>query len=353
MDKDGFFAAVRPDHRRAATTRCSCCTKTCCWWSGQSWPYATSQTLKAMANLLQDYDQDVVTQGRLPEAAADLRARRTARTASRTSPRRATRTPARGRGTTATTTASTTSTRGFNDLVITGLVGLRPRDDDTLEVEAARPGGVGLLRPGRRAVPGRLVGVVWDRTARATAAGKGLHAARGRQGVAASDKLGPLTAKLPAARSREPHAARDAGQLRGQQRRHVLPARVGLVHRTRTRPPSKLIDGNYWYHRRPAEPLDLRGLAERERLVSPSTSASKRPIDTVKLYFLDDGEGRRPAGADRPRILGRQGVEARSRTQTRTPEKPTGHRANVIRFPAVETQKLRAVFTTRTAARPG
>ena len=36
-------------------------SKTCCWWSGQSWPYATTQTLKAMANLLQNYKQDVVT----------------------------------------------------------------------------------------------------------------------------------------------------------------------------------------------------------------------------------------------------------------------------------------------------
>ena len=25
----------------------------CCWWSGQSWPYASAQTLKALANLLQ------------------------------------------------------------------------------------------------------------------------------------------------------------------------------------------------------------------------------------------------------------------------------------------------------------
>jgi hypothetical protein len=33
----------------------------CCWWSGQSWPYATSQTIKAMANLLQDYQQGVVS----------------------------------------------------------------------------------------------------------------------------------------------------------------------------------------------------------------------------------------------------------------------------------------------------
>ena len=33
----------------------------CCVWSGNAWPYATSQTLTAMARLVQDYDQDVVT----------------------------------------------------------------------------------------------------------------------------------------------------------------------------------------------------------------------------------------------------------------------------------------------------
>ena len=33
----------------------------CCVWSGQSWPYATTQTLKALANVLQQYPQDVVT----------------------------------------------------------------------------------------------------------------------------------------------------------------------------------------------------------------------------------------------------------------------------------------------------
>ncbi|NQU88237.1 MAG: hypothetical protein HQ541_21020 [Mariniphaga sp.] len=32
-----------------------------CQWNGPSWPFATSQTLTAMANLLNDYSQDVVT----------------------------------------------------------------------------------------------------------------------------------------------------------------------------------------------------------------------------------------------------------------------------------------------------
>ena len=35
--------------------------KSCCWWSGQSWPYATTQTLKGMANLLQNDDQKYVS----------------------------------------------------------------------------------------------------------------------------------------------------------------------------------------------------------------------------------------------------------------------------------------------------
>lgn len=32
-----------------------------CQWNGPSWPYATSQTLMAMANLIQEYSQDVVS----------------------------------------------------------------------------------------------------------------------------------------------------------------------------------------------------------------------------------------------------------------------------------------------------
>jgi len=33
----------------------------CCEWSGNSWPYATTQTLVALANLLNNYRQDVVS----------------------------------------------------------------------------------------------------------------------------------------------------------------------------------------------------------------------------------------------------------------------------------------------------
>ncbi len=64
MDRDYFFADYGPTTVARRDPMFSI-SKTCCVWSGQSWPYATTQTLKAMANLLQNYRQNVVTQRRL------------------------------------------------------------------------------------------------------------------------------------------------------------------------------------------------------------------------------------------------------------------------------------------------
>jgi hypothetical protein len=52
MDRDGFYAdfGLSTVERNAPMFLLK---KSCCWWSGQSWPYATSQTLKAMANVTQ------------------------------------------------------------------------------------------------------------------------------------------------------------------------------------------------------------------------------------------------------------------------------------------------------------
>ena len=72
MDKDDFFADFGPTtvERHDPLFKIS---KTLLLVERQSWPYATTQTLKAMANLLQNYKQDVDHQGRLSEIAASLR----------------------------------------------------------------------------------------------------------------------------------------------------------------------------------------------------------------------------------------------------------------------------------------
>ncbi len=60
MDPEYFFAPFGPltVERRDPQFLLK---NSCCWWSGQSWPYSTAQTLKALANLLHNYKQSAIT----------------------------------------------------------------------------------------------------------------------------------------------------------------------------------------------------------------------------------------------------------------------------------------------------
>ena len=234
MDTDGFFAAVRPDHGRAARPAVPA-QKTCCWWSGQSWPYATTQTLKAMANLLQDYDQNVVTRADYLKLLPDLRD---------DAPQGRQAVPRRGvppghrlvRGARQLQPQRALLPLGFNDLVITGLVGLRPRDDDTLEVEPAGAGGVGLLRARRRAVP---------RPPSSASSGTGRHALRARargcsllvdgKEIAASREARPADGEAAGRGEAGAQPPRRPRQLRGEQRRRPTYPRVTASYSTRAR----------------------------------------------------------------------------------------------------------------------
>src|SRR5437763_8980485 len=80
----------------------------------------------------------------------------------------------------------------FNDLVITGLVGLRPRDDDTLEVRPLAPAGWAYFAADGVPYKGRVVSVVWDRDGTRYHRGKGLRLFADGKEVAAADGLGPL-----------------------------------------------------------------------------------------------------------------------------------------------------------------
>src|SRR5205823_10519230 len=112
--------------------------KACCVWSGQSWPYATAQTLKALANVLQNYRQEVVSK------ADYLKILKTYTKTHRKD----------GRPYIAEAANPDTGSwdghdtpnhsehyfhSGYVDLVVTGLVGLRPRDDGRVEVHPLAP----------------------------------------------------------------------------------------------------------------------------------------------------------------------------------------------------------------------
>lgn len=135
-----------------------------CQWNGPVWPFQTTQALAGMINLLDHYRQDVVTRSdflRLLRQYAALH-RQDGRLDLEEN-----YDPATGKPIVGLARSHHYFHSGFNDLILTGLVGLRPRADDMLEVNPLLPpaGDAQQLRWFRiEDVPyhGRSITISWD-----------------------------------------------------------------------------------------------------------------------------------------------------------------------------------------------
>ena len=85
----------------------------------------------------------------------------------------------------------------FCDLVITGLIGLVPRGDDTIELSPLVPEGAwDSFRVAKILYHGRELAITWDRTGERYNQGAGLRIALEGHEIAHSPELKPLTAKM-------------------------------------------------------------------------------------------------------------------------------------------------------------
>ena len=132
-----------------------------CQWNGPVWPFQTTQVLLALANLLNDYKQRVVSrddywrllrqytlmhwQGERLDLEEDYH-------------------PETGRPIVGLERSHHYFHSGYIDLILSGLVGIRAREDDRLEINPLLPGGDALRWFRVQDVPyhGHLVSVTWD-----------------------------------------------------------------------------------------------------------------------------------------------------------------------------------------------
>lgn len=347
MDPDRFMAPFGPTtvERRDPMFLVS---KTCCWWSGQSWPYATTQTLKAMANLLQTTEQAIVTK-------ADYLA--LLQTFARTH---------RKNGKPYIAEAANPDTgsfeghdsynhsehyfhSGFNDLIITGLVGLRPNGGrDRVELVPLAPKSWDYFALDGVAFRGRELTMLWDRTGERYGRGPGFHILSNGHMLVTSTSLEPLRADLPNTpaqgverRPRANYAVNNDG---------AYYPRVSASFSNAETPLAKLCDGNYWYHESPPNRWTCAGSPNETDWVEINFGTT-RTLDAIKLYFLDDGA----------RILPPENVSLGTRHDEKwipiaidnQPETPTGRRANVYSFAPIHTSRIRASFKHRPESRTG
>ncbi len=185
-----------------------------CWWSGNNWPFDDSIVLTAMANVINDYPQHVIgpddyfkvlksytrseRKDGIPYLAED-------------------QDPITGRWVQDSFNSSESYFHSsYNDLIITGLAGLRPRADDIIEVNPLVPRAWTYFALDDVAYHGRRVSIVWDRDGTRYHRGAGLSVWADGKRIASAPRMGKLSAKLPAlpASSRPPAAQPSAERLR-------------------------------------------------------------------------------------------------------------------------------------------
>ncbi|MEI6538001.1 MAG: discoidin domain-containing protein [Planctomycetota bacterium] len=347
MDRDGFYADFGPSTVERNDPM-FLLKNSCCWWSGQSWPYATTQTLKAVANVVQ---RDGEAES-LPTRADYIKLLQIYARSHRKD----------GKPYLAEALHPDTGSfeghdgynhsehyfhAGFCDLVITGLVGLTPRDDDSLDVNPLAPAAWDYFALDDVPYRGHLISVVWDKTGKRYKLGAGLHVLVDGKPAAKSLTLSRLTLRVE--QKKEPlesaSPATTATNFAVNNDGDYYP-RLTASYVSPTTSASKLNDGNYWYLPHPPNRWTCEGSPNEQDSVIIDFG-TPRTLHTVKLYPLDDSD------------LGDSTVRAPQRIELdawidntwrsiKSPDgvlgSPAGHRANVVKFDPLETTKLRVTL---------
>jgi len=342
MDKDYFFAPFGPTvtERNDPLFHIS---PRCCVWSGNSWPFATTQTLAAMANLLNDYDQKVVDKDdyfklfKIYTMTHRMDGKPYIAEACH---------PDTGSwdGHNVFNHSEHYFHSGYIDLLITGLVGLRPREDDTIEVNPLVPDDWDYFALDDISYHGRDVSILWDRDGSRYGKGKGLMIFVEGKLLASAPKIGKLEAPFP--KPPKPKEIDRPINFAVNNDGEFFPSMRASFTNSET-PISRANDGNYWYHPSPPNRWTTEKSPNKSDWLDMEFGAA-RPIEAVKLYFLDDSEekdGKPIAAPESYQLQYWDGEKwADIPNQKRNYDTPMGHRANLITFPTLETEKIRVTF---------
>jgi hypothetical protein len=314
-----------------------------CQWNGPSWPFQTSQALTAIANVLDDYPATGMT------SADYLRLLRQYTHQHYLSPGHPDveedYNPDTGGPIVGLPRSHHYNHSTYVDLVVSGLIGIRPRADEVLEVDPLVPvDGAAPIRYfalEQLRYHGHEIGIFYDVDGKRYQIGAGLSIfVDGRRAIGPGALVRTLVA-LPA-------------RLKGSSPVTIMPVDLAanpgfadgpVASASSTDSPYGItegIDGRMWF------------FPENRNGWSPALGGGElnwysvhfeqpRRVGAVELYFFSDGsEWMAPL---------RFHVQIRAKTgwidvmnQHGNPEKPVGNGPNRLTFPAVSTQDMRVVF---------
>ena len=253
--------------------------------------YATTQTLKALANSLQRWESNHFKR-RLPESTHYLCAHRK-----------------NGKPYLAEAlhpdTGSFEGHDGYNhsehylhsgycDLIVTGLVGLIPRSDATLQIHPLAPETLEYFAIDALPYRGHLLSILWDAEGKRYDFGRGLHILLDGTRIGGSVTLKPLLLENVIPQLDQP-------QVSAADPQRVVPTNFAVnndgtyyprITASYTAPNtslSKVNDGNFWYLLHPPNRWTCEGSPNEKDWIEIDLG-QPRLVHSVKIYPLDDSE---------------------------------------------------------------
>jgi hypothetical protein len=314
-----------------------------CQWNGPSWPFQTSQVLTGLANLLDDYPQTIIGKadylrllrqyarqhlgGDQPDIQEDYD-------------------PDTGRPIVGLVRSHHYEHSTFVDLIINGLIGIRPRSDEILEIAPLIPSAQSSAeRPIRHfalqriSYHGHNIGIFFDAEGDRYSAGRGFSVFVDGKRRYGPGELRRVSIPLPAPRSLAKIAARidlaaNPGLADGPIASASSVAAGSAI--------AEAIDGRLWFfgsNRNGWSPAVQESGASWYAVDFRKT----RRIGSAKLYFFAEGSEYLPPKAFRLQYQTSTGWQDIP-SQQRRPRKPIGNGENSVTFPPLLTQSVRAVF---------
>ena len=339
MDPNYFYANYGPTTVEQQDPLFSI-SPNCCVWSGNSWPFATSQTLKSMSNLLNNYDQEQVSKKEFNELFDVF-----------------TRTHRKdGKPYIAEALHPHTGSwdghdnighsdhyyhSSYVDLVINDLIGLKPQENDSIVVEPLVPDNWDYFCLDDVIYHGRQVSIVWDRDGSKYNVGRGFQIFADGVSIASSPEIKKLTAHIEY-KSEKPidQVVNYAVNNGSQPYPMAIASFPGVEH-----PLTKLNDGQYWY---------LTSTTNQWSNIHSEASqdwcgidfGDQRSISSIKLYFVEDEESiQAPVAYELEFWNGESWLKIPD--QIRQYPSAQARKGNETRFPELKTSKIRCLLTSK------
>jgi hypothetical protein len=320
-----------------------------CQWNGPSWPFQTSQALTALANLLNSDAQREVTkadylhllrqytaQHFLSPGHPDLQEDYDAET---------------GRPIVGLARSHHYNHSTYVDLILSGLIGIRPRADEVLEID---PLLSAEAAPGERPIRyfavqgvryhGHEVGVVYDADGRRYHIGRGLTVFVDGERLSGPGPLArvllPLPAQKPGVAAPRTVMPEDFAVNPGLPEGPIATASSSVSPAAL----AEAIDGRLWFF--PESPNGWSpNPADKNTLSWYAVDfRQSRPVGSVEVDFFADGAQFLAPAAYQLQWKAADGWREIP-GQRRTPLQPLANGVNRIDFPAISMRELRIVFT--------